>query len=763
MPHVTVYQSLTQPASWRAKNGDLTTIIPRHTIQATKENTPLFSPAELVSGTSRNDKNVVAIHFGVLDIDGVAESDLVSQLPFQHSFLLYSSYSHVKKGGAWRVLIPLTRPVTPEEWPDFWPRLNDLFGQLGDPKCKSRSHAYFLPAVPSAEELPHAVYDWNDGETVDVDALLSAPLSPVVATPVATITLEAFRSAARRQKRHMRARFDALLAGESFAKRSERNNVSFQMMRDLARELPDIDPESVRPFLAPSIDNMKPDGGFNLDIVVRQFADAQRAHAIERVEQTNAARERAADNVERAFHRTPFRGRREPYTEAEIALFAEHIGVKSMQNYWVLQHKTSYYAFLAGEYVGPITKDELVEAHLLAPASSAGVEILRLTKSGSTPKTWQDLVIEYGTRIEKVVADLGASAPYFDPDTRTLYEAPCPMRPIEPRFDAAVDQWMRHFAGENYDKFVAWMAGVPEVREPTAVLFIKAQRGSGKTMLMNGLGRLWLAPGQDPPEVVDTMATSARDYNDAMLRCPLTVADENFPPNRSAELRRFMQARSHTLRRKFLPVASVFGTVRVIIAANNTNLLKIREVLTVDDVEAIGERILFLQPGPEAREYLLSLGDRPRAWVDQDILAAHCRWLHQNHHYQKGSRFLVEGQQGSLHRSIAISTSVSSAVCEWVARFLRDPNKALQCDVPTVMVRDEEILVSPSGLSQYWDLYTTNFKPAPELRDVSTALQAITLRDRRVVKVKGKATHFRIMNKDFLRQWADDNDWGDLE
>ena len=45
---------------------------------------------------------------------------------------------------------------------------------------------------------------------------------------------------------------------------------------------------------------------------------------------------------------------------------------------------------------------------------------------------------------------------------------------------------------------------------------------------------------------------------------------------------------------------------------------------------------------------------------------------------------------------------------------------------------------------------------------MSTALQAITNKGREVVKVKGKATHFRIINQDFLRQWAEDNDWGDL-
>jgi hypothetical protein len=782
MPKATLYDSLLAPDSWRLLDGELTDIIPRHVVISDKNSAPLISPAVIRPGGQRLDQDVLHVSFAVLDIDGVREEELVNRLPYQYAFLCYTSYSHrcackdptfdkkgkctscYKKPGAFRLAIPLSRPVLPKEWKDFWVRLNQMFDNLGDPKCKGLSHAYFVPAVRTQVDLALAHYDWNDGETVNVDTVLALPAAPRrAAIPVAGLSLQGFRDAARRQKRHMKARFDALIAGDPFAQPSERNATSFQMMRDLARNLPDVNPDALRPFLAPSIDAMEPDNGFNLDVVIRQFATAQNDLAAERAEEENQAREAARLDVERAFSRTPYAGRSEPYTAEEIQAFAAFHGAASMEHLWVLQRGQTFYAWLGDNYYGPYQQIETPATVALAPASSAGVERYTITKNGPILKPWTKLAEQYGTVIEKVMVDLSAQYARFDPHQRVLYEAPCPIREIEPRFDPDIDRWMRLFAAENYGQFLSWMASVPRVKEPTAVLFVRSQRGSGKTMLMNGLGRLWLRPDEEVPEIVDTMVGN-KEFNDALTRCPLTVADENFPPNKSAELRRFMQARSHTLRRKFMPVATVIGAPRIIIAANNNNLLKIREVLTADDVEAIGERILYLQPAPEARDFLLSLGDRPRErWVNGNGLAAHCLWLHQNHEYERGSRFLVEGKQGSFHRSLAISTSVSSAICEWLARYLRDPKRADQCDTATALMKDGDLLVSPSGLAQYWELYTTNFRPAPELRDVSTALQALTHRDRRVVKVKNKATHFRVVNMDFLRQWAEDNDWGDLQ
>src|SRR5688500_17975831 len=122
----TFYPSLTQPhrnSSIEHEWKDIRSVLPRHQVVRSKKGAPLFSPVELVPGGKRRDEDVVRVHYGVLDIDGVAEATLVERVSFQYSFLLFTTYSHldfidpVKKHGAWRVVLPFTRPVLPDEWP----------------------------------------------------------------------------------------------------------------------------------------------------------------------------------------------------------------------------------------------------------------------------------------------------------------------------------------------------------------------------------------------------------------------------------------------------------------------------------------------------------------------------------------------------------------------------------------------------------------------------------------------------------------------
>lgn len=752
----TTYPALKRPEQFTITEHtwqDLHRVLPRHQVIRDKDRAPLFSPAELEPGTKRDNDHVVAVHYGVVDLDGIPEEDLVQLLPWDHEFLLFSTYSHRKKGGAWRVVFPYSRPATPDEHRRVWLHLNALVGGKADPKCKGASHAYFVPAVPTQEDLKYAVYDRNEGRLVDLDEdVLRKPvlaLAPRAAISPATLTLEGFRKATACQRGPLRSRFGALASGEAFADAGERNNTSFQMMRDLAKVLPDTDPESLRPFLAPSIDDMSPDGGFNLDVVIQQFRTAQ--------EEIRSA----LDDHESASILRAYGGRRgHAYTQEEIEQFAQDLGisVERMRHLWVLQKSQTYYVFFDGAYRGPFSSHEPAAAGLLAPAVTAGVSRYQPTKQGPKALGWGDLMEHYGTVISKITVDLSRSKSWFDVATGTLYEAPCPPRDIRPMFSPDVDAWCKAFAGEDYHKFQAWLASVPDVSQPTAILFVKGPSGCGKSLLMAGLGRLWLKdPWDAPSELMDSMNA---EFNEGLLKCPLAVADESFPATKSAELRRFMQARSHTLRRKYMANAMVIGSPRIIIAANNKNMLRLREVLTADDVRAVGERILYLQPSEEARPLAMAHG---HSWVHQDTLAAHVLWLHQNHQYKKGQRFLVEGETGHFHRSLAVSTALSSAICEWVARYLREPQKAAQCSIPVAVDRpDEGLFISPSGLAQYWDLYSTNYKPNPELRDISTALQALTKKTRKVIKVKGKASHFREIDMEYLQQWAEDHDWGDL-
>jgi len=148
-----------------------------------------FSPVALKPGTTRANGNVVTISMAVADIDseGVKDSATgqflsvterappLSQLRQAidgYTWAAHSSHSHDPKrlGGVikYRIVFPLSRPCTPEEWPVVWDGLNVLLDGHCDPNCKDPARLYYEPSCPE-ETLDTAFFESNDGELLDPD------------------------------------------------------------------------------------------------------------------------------------------------------------------------------------------------------------------------------------------------------------------------------------------------------------------------------------------------------------------------------------------------------------------------------------------------------------------------------------------------------------------------------------------------------------------------------------------------------------------
>jgi hypothetical protein len=129
------------------------------------------------------------------------------------------------------------------------------------------------------------------------------------------------------------------------------------------------------------------------------------------------------------------------------------------------------------------------------------------------------------------------------------------------------------------------MAAATFLNEPCAVLYLEGAKGVGKTMLAAGLSRLWTLNGATDLE----QALAA--FNGSLCHCPLVFGDEHVPTDsrgrmRTAEIREFVQAHMRVLKRKFMHPQPMMGCVRVILAANNKNLIHTTESLTQHDVQA---------------------------------------------------------------------------------------------------------------------------------------------------------------------------------
>jgi len=99
----------------------------------------------------------------------------VSRLLQGRAFVSYSSFSHRRDGPddcCFRVLLPVTRAIQPDEYAAVWEGGFAALGRLADPKTRDIARIWFLPACPP-ERAELAWQHRGDGSPLDVDAVLA--------------------------------------------------------------------------------------------------------------------------------------------------------------------------------------------------------------------------------------------------------------------------------------------------------------------------------------------------------------------------------------------------------------------------------------------------------------------------------------------------------------------------------------------------------------------------------------------------------------
>ena len=231
---------------------------------------PLFACVE--HDGPRRKANVTAVHALVLDLEhmGAARADQIHGVLACFAFVIYSSYRSQHFGGEvrFRAVIPYSRPVTPDEHDHIWTIFQAAIPEI-DPKCRTAEHFYYLPSAPPDYE-PFVLV--GAGVPIDVDAawVRDFPRSPLrSASPdqnqapkgheIAEGRFKRVLQALSRSNKPTAAAFERLLRGTPFAQPGERDNVLFQMVSELAAELPNADPASIAAHFASSLSFMAVD------------------------------------------------------------------------------------------------------------------------------------------------------------------------------------------------------------------------------------------------------------------------------------------------------------------------------------------------------------------------------------------------------------------------------------------------------------------------------------------------------------------------
>lgn len=565
-----------------------------------------------------------------------------------------------------------------------------------------------------------------------------------------------------------------ILAGESFAEPGNRDTTLQRVASIVAYLAPDRSPQELATeVLGPSLATFSDvdSGQFTQADRIEWAADKiARAQADARLDRVRTERQNASilDGLTRTARAAPRRDQRlgpaphGPYSDTEIGKFAaqQNTTVSGFQRRWIIQKGQSYYVYINGDYQIPLSAMEL-DVSLprdLAPAVSNGFIQLDTTNAKGEPrkKNTKELLADYASVARTVVTQLDLGYSYYDEETQTFYEACCPIRPLEPVYSPEVDRWLKLLGGAMSDKLLDWVATVTQLTKQSAALYIQGTPGTGKSMLSQGLAKLWHKGG--PTELVRVLG----EWSGDMARCPLIVADEQIPQSfkgqrTSAELRSLIGSSSRTLSRKYLANSDLVGATRLILSANNADMLVFDETLSQHDLEAVAGRFLHIKTDNKAKTYLESISTE--GWVDDDIIAKHALWLRDNRAVLPGRRFIVEGEASDVSKMLATRGGVAGRVAEWLVRCICDDRPtAGPTQKDLVRIGNGDYLVCTDAIITFWDYYVKS-SHVPSTPQVGAALRNLSTDTRRP---KGKNRYY-LIDLESICSWAESNLVGDPE
>ncbi|MFP6558226.1 phage/plasmid primase, P4 family [Paraburkholderia sp. B3] len=152
-----------------------------------------FAPVKMMPGATRAKDNVGAISMAVADIDTEGQKDKTTGLIVSvtkrapmlellrpnidgYTWIAHSSHGHEPRrlNGIvkYRIVFPLSRDCTKEEWPEVWQGLNALLDGHCDRQCRDPSRLYYLPSCPP-ETASDAFCESNTGAWLDPDYLIA--------------------------------------------------------------------------------------------------------------------------------------------------------------------------------------------------------------------------------------------------------------------------------------------------------------------------------------------------------------------------------------------------------------------------------------------------------------------------------------------------------------------------------------------------------------------------------------------------------------
>lgn len=727
-PHEITYGAL----PW----GELVTgLLATYDFRDDKTRGPMISPATFTPGARKSEDNVTGVHWLMLDYDDVTPADFLNVLGRLESegiaafcYTTWQAPEATRKTAPdgtmglirARVGMPISRPCSPQEWRGVYGAAVAKYGASGlDTSCSDPSRFYFTPSLPRGAEWAASTWRASGAGFVDIDTLakqfgglvsvgsaraMSSGTDPIPRDALHKIAIKWGRSSKTEELRASQMLRSAL-DGHAFAVRGQRHSAKLSLSMRIAAVFPHGNAAQISEYFRQSFDLMR-DGSEREDPVDKftgLLESAQQKVVADAQACTEQARLFAQTNIVKAWQSIGV-DRDTPYTSEELSAAATALGLQhpsELASRWLVQrgdwiHTLCIDPKLGPRYLPPESRSAVLTsvAQNLSPASTAGFSSYMLAKDGTTiPKPLERLVSEYGRVVSFEEMSLIAPASYLDAKRSCLVQASAPLAKIDPEYDEEVDEWLALLAGDanptvgasrsprgtKAARLADWLAVVTDLSKPAPAIYFKGGAGAGKTMFAEGLARLW---GQDSPTSLHNVIGN---FNAAIARCPLILGDEKIPETfrgepRTEELRELITKTNFELNRKNRDIVMLKGSLRILLCANNFNMITRKGEFSPEDAQALADRFILLTPHPMSAAYCTAKGARlwGETMVDGLRIAKHVHWLRAHHEagirpIERGPRLYVPGDASLLTDVLQTATRTPWAICFWLWSFLKNP------------------------------------------------------------------------------------------
>ena len=314
-----------------------------------------------------------------------------------------------------------------------------------------------------------------------------------------------------------------------------------------------------------------------------------------------------------------------------------------------------------------------------------------------------------------------------DLPNRRLYLPTVSVDPsLKPVFNPFVAKWLAALGGKHHESLLDWLVRVPQLDKPLCALYLQGEKGIGKNLFAQGVAKLFNA------STVDYSVLGDR-FQAPLLRSPVIFADESvqlshFRAHQGTSIfRSLIGSGSHQIEQKGLDQVHLDGFIRVIVGANNSDALRIREDLSSDDVAAIQERVGYIKvQGGAARDLLQSV-----AWdVREEMINIH---FPQHILHLAATRKLTTDQQLSrfgswdsdFGQTVKLDIGRTRVVGEVIGRWFEqltahyDPAQGL-------FIKDDVLYVKSTALGRKWrSIVDDAADRAPTVKALATSFRAL--------------------------------------